>query len=338
MQSQLLRRVMVAVATALSVGASSAAVALDPPPANPWVEGCLRTVDWTGPKGTFAACYAQATSESRFGDVAVFFVPEEERVEIVATRGLGPRYADCVRQQLARRSCLLKPSRDASAWEWPRLYDVQLGAVRPSLPAADELVARWEKLQGASWFLTRSSAARGLRRSLSPDVAVLDDGCLWHPSTTALLEADRVWFRAWGREIAPPWRDVLSRSVGDGNRHDAWLWLARDRLVSIDSRPLVPSSDPIPLSAQIDQRVGSEGTLLCLQTFDAATKDRLGAAIKDLGDGWVGGFDEILTNPRVGLPDGKRFVDLALLSAGLCGLDEARTVTCVGKRPLPPLK
>ena len=280
-------------------------------------------------------CVRLAQDEKRFGDVLVAFLPRRQEVRVAATKSLGKRYEQCVLNALGRKACLLHPPARADAFEWTRLYDLQIGKAMPNLPEAHRLSEAWAADRNAS-FWTRQGTRAALRKLLPEDMTVESDGCLRQPATAALGDALTSWLQGAGRAVPPIWRQPLDAIVGDGVRHDEWVRIGPNLLVNLVTRSWSGSEPPEDLRVILEPRSSLQGTTLCLRPIDAVAEAGIRHRMNGEGRGWQGSFDDVLMNPRVALPADRRYRDLALPDRAICGVDEAGALFCAGSRAVAP--
>jgi hypothetical protein len=141
-----------------------------------------------------------------FGDLVVTATPQPDqddpgvarrRLTVSATDGLGPQLANCAQERLRQSECLT-----ACFVYRIRPLDVRLGTPHPILPRASDLLPLWRAYKESSW-LTRGWRGRSLRQSLSADVRLTPDRCLWIPETINLREGLLAWEKGFGHPLPP---------------------------------------------------------------------------------------------------------------------------------------
>jgi hypothetical protein len=141
-----------------------------------------------------------------FGDVIVTLRRQPGRddpklarrnLTAAATDGLGPRVAKCAEERLRQSDCL------TSCFVY-RIdpVDILLGDPHPLLPQLSDLLPRWRAYKESSW-ITRWWRGRSLRNSLSADVRLTPDRCLWIPEAMNLREAVLTWEKRLGHSLPP---------------------------------------------------------------------------------------------------------------------------------------
>lgn len=300
----MIRAYLVLMALATAVASASAT----PPPRRSLTDAWHRVT--RAAQKELEAC--KQLGGTAYGDVDVTYHTRKKRWSSSSAKSLGkagPKVGKCMQDALERHFPLSYDHDDASAVH-PLSSSLTIGARVPVLPPATTLLPIWRRAIGTGKDATTARAE--LVKLLPPDYKLTKERCL-DTDRRAIEDGQYLWLPTAGAWIPRLWHEALKKLIGS-DAH-AVMWSAPGELVM------------------------KRGTALCLASFDAAKQAALRAEMDRVGSCWVGGFEQILLQPRVAFPLGEKYTSVSTFAGRTCATTTAGKVVCCGSMdgaPLPP--